>query len=210
MDGVTGFNPDKFKEQVRYVYLEGTSALSSIYGETDKLFTELSKTWYSPNALAFDIEYRQYVLDLINNSAKVIIDFCKNAAAAYNVVAAANGYGPFSMDDACYECFSLAALKEVGPDGAVGMDLYRVKNAVNTFRLGIAFGLNKLVTIPSKIELYDPGSEQKKQYLATLAIIKEQISGDLYDMADKIKGYTETEINHVFRAANTSAEILRG
>ena len=212
-DEITGVNTGMVKMQIEELYRVGvTIGMDKVNTAISDLFSSLSMLWYSPNAVRFYNDYADYMLNLVDNATKEIIKLCRNAAHAYNVAATVHGLGSISFDVAFVFYAPYYKLMEVGPapNYKQGMDLYRVGLALDEFKTKVIAGLSCLESLPSTISLYDPGSEQRKMFLITLVAIKEQISGDVQSMIDRIESSLKSEKNAIFTAANESASILAG
>ena len=208
-NSITGFNPQLVELEIEKLYRIGAcEVISGLYDDVDTFFRELSIHWYSPNALEFSNTYRQYTLDLLNGAAQKIIDLCQNATNAYNVNATVHGLGSISFDMAKMVFYSLDELHEISPDGKVGIDVYRTKKAIEQFRQEAYIKLNNLQSLPTSISLYDPQSEQRKQFLIALTTMKSEIEDDVSEMIKKVESALETEENTVFRAVQQSTESL--
>ena len=212
-EGWIGFNPDSVQDSIMTLYHEGFELGINVLDKAARfLFTELSKLWCSPKAKEFDDMYRDYIHGLIDRAHTTINNICLAAQRAYNIHSISNGLGYYTDFEYMNIFYNpdYPALLEKAPNGDVGMDRYRVGQIVDQYLIDVTRGLSHLDAIPTTIDLFDPGSEQRKLFLETMIVIHTVFKEEMYHMSKLIKDYTKTEQNNVFRGLQGAVEALNG
>ena len=237
-NGFTGFNPEVARQNIQSFVLATVTAGSSLLKALSNLIDEnsgLKKIWCSPKAVEFSNTYMPQLFETAGEFLKEGMAAYQGAVQAYNIVAANNGLAPMQdlLGDPNSPIGNAASLLNSGeqfsnvasqlgfdssvsllyaahPDnGAVGMNIEKVRVVLDTFKTEIFEALKLFDSIPTVIALYDTDGSQQNAFKVNVSKFKGKFIEIFMSMIQAIESAINTETNNIKLAKEQSTEALQ-
>ena len=215
MADFTGLNPlvaqsniSEFEDQGLVIYYN-----LSYY---NKLFIDsLASVWFSPKAVEFGATYVPKIYNAEEETKVLVNNTIVDCVAAYNAMAESQGIASCpdthigivdksnQGTNANYE-----HIKDISGDGAVGMDVEKVRAYQEEYRNNINSIKGELDNFPLSIAFYDPQGELLAAFTNQVKHIKEELDRIYEDMAASITAALEVEQKITVNGAREAATAM--
>ena len=214
-DGMIGLSPEQARDQLHSFGCDCTDIIGHFFRRDGfhPFRDALYEAWCSPKAQEFGKTHLTKLLMIEQDITKTAHNIIARATNAYNKLATSNGLSPIDWsewgldysdgnltigDPTLSYVFDYIGkdgdgnyLRAVSPDGIVGMNKNRVKQALDNLNVAVNTCINELNNLPMDIAFYDPNGEMQAGFKE---LIKDMIS-EIHDVMNEIKKEINTAIN---------------
>lgn len=209
-EGIVGLNPGKAKADIENINTAVTGLQKTLVTASSSFFGNLSNLWYSPIAM----EFGSLVIPMIKEIDDQIISFndstIAKCVAAFNRIASAHGTSSISVAAGPYAMGDYPSMKEVGPDGTVGMKVDQVRECMENYISAITGVSGALTSVPSSIAFYDTDGSLVSACQTNIASLRSQIDSAINTIRAKVEPQLTEEATKIEQAAQTAAGQMGG
>ena len=211
MDGFTGLSPQEAKNNLNEFTAGMFDVQDTLYDELNDMMMQLASNWYSTKAVAFGNTYIPLLNDVLNEIMACAYRIRKDAVAAYNRLANANGLP--TLNDDCQQAngifFTNVMFKDTNDSGVVGMSVEKIKTDViaNGHR-NAKQALNKFDEVPMNIAFYDNDGAIAAAYSSAIKACEMKIINTVNETVRAIINALEEETAAIQKAREEATDAL--
>ena len=214
MDGFTGLDIEKSKQQIDEFVTLAEKADAFIGNMLGDFFGILNQKWASPNAVECTTKYTNSFYEFGKNFQTTYIHVMGGAVDAGNTLCRANGV------ETCFEVYGNdLGTGESGPgwdlytceeniNGLTGMAVENVRIARDTLVSQKDKAVSMLEAIPTQIEFYSTDGSLMNAYKTGIDSFVSQFSETFDSLVTEINGYIETEENNILLAKEQATQNM--
>jgi len=209
-EGIVGLNPSKALNDIKNINSSICDMQNSLVNSTEAFFTDLSLLWYAPKA----IDFATKILPKLETINDEIISFndttITNCVSAFNRLASSHGTSGINVAPGPYTTANYPVLKDVGPDGQVGMQVAQVRTSVDAYLSAIKGISGALAGVPSRIAFYDTDGGFSGACQTNVNRLRNLIEDAISAIIAEIEPAIQENTQSTEQAASTAAQTMGG
>lgn len=219
MADFTGMHPQNVQTNIREFEDQGMIIFYNLHYYNKTFFDSLAKVWFSPNAVEFGSEFKPELYNSEGETKALVNNTIVDCVAAYNTVAASNGYPTVADEHSEFDPVNYAPqgtneqyenMLDISPEGVVGMDKEKVRAYLEEYRNNINKIQADLDGFPLSIAFYDPDGALLAAYTDKVTTVKAKLEELYTNMSNNISAKLIEEEEKVVAGARNAASTLGG
>jgi len=207
-NGMIGLNPVQAKSRIEEFNTQASAIQRDFVAKTSSFFSSLSKAWFSPKAIKFQIE----IFNLVDKLDKELVFFIESvvndSCQAFNAIASSHGCPNIYINSGPFTGSEYIKLLPSDETGNVGMKINEVKVITLEYVNSLNNIINNIQALPRNIAFYDREGILEKGYADRINKICSMVEKETTTIDTKLANLISEEISRVQASTSSATETL--